>query len=277
MDENMNPITEQAEQAQVENGGQDPVVADQETAEQQVEDTAEGGAEEGASGDGDRAESKQSHAERHAYKRMRQRAEREAEERLQADYDKQISESGAINPYTGEPFQSFEEFLKYGKRYREDQLQAQAQKQNRPVEQLRREEEDRVLANQKRREDAEKAREEKSRKKQQEFIAADAAAFMEEHPEVDLAALDKNKNFRRFCGSRYGNEPLSELYDDYIAIVGQAGAAAVAKAQSKKSRGVGGGSSAGGATLSADQQRSLEEWNRRNPDMKMTPKEFLSR
>lgn len=270
MGENMNPITEQTEQAQVDNGGQDPVVADQETAE--VEDTAEGGAEEGASGDGART---QTHAERTAYKRMRQRAEKEMREQLQKEYDDRISGTGILNPYTGEPFRSVEEFEQYGKRFRADQLAEMAKQQNRPVEQLQREAEDRELANQKRREDAEKAKQSKRQKEQEQFIREDAEAFIEAHPEVDLRALTSNKQFLRFCGSRYGNEPLSELYDDFVEIAGAAAKAAVTKAQSKQARGVGGGSSTGGAALSAEQQTMLERWNRDHPEMKMSPKEYL--
>ncbi|MBQ9719215.1 MAG: hypothetical protein IJV64_00815 [Oscillospiraceae bacterium] len=270
MDENMNPITEQAESAQVENGGQDPVVADQEPAE--VENTAEGGAEEGASGDGDR---KQTHAENAAYKRMRQRAEREAREQLQREYDERISKTGIINPYTGEQFRSVEEFEQYGQRFRADQIADMARQQNRPVEQLQREAEDRELANQKRREDAEKAKQTKKQKEMQQFIQEDAAAFVEEHPEVDLRTLTSNKMFLKFCGSRYGREPLSELYEDFLEIGGAAAKAAVTKAQSKQARGVGGGGSTGGAALSADQQGALERWNRDHPEMKMTAKEFM--
>lgn len=41
-------------------------------------------------------------------------------------------------------------------------------------------------------------------------------------PEADLAGLDASESFRRFCGSRYGREPLSELYADYLEVAGGA-------------------------------------------------------
>ena len=38
-----------------------------------------------------------------------------------------------------------------------------------------------------------------------------------------------------------------------------------------------GGGSTGGVTLTPAQQKSLDDWNRANPDMQMTAKEFLQR
>lgn len=108
----------------------------------------------------------------------------------------------------------------------------------------------------------------------QAFLQRDAQDFKEKHPEVDLMKLNENQNFLRFCGSRYGVESLAKLYDDYKEIVGGAESAARAAVEhrSKRSTGSGGG---GGDILTAKQRASLEAWNRANPDMKMTAKEFL--
>ena len=108
----------------------------------------------------------------------------------------------------------------------------------------------------------------------QAFLQRDAQDFKEKHPEVDLMKLNENQNFLRFCGSRYGVESLAKLYDDYKEIVGGAEKAArtAAEHRSKRSTGSGGG---GGDILTAKQRASLEAWNRANPDMKMTAKEFL--
>lgn len=111
-----------------------------------------------------------------------------------------------------------------------------------------------------------------------QWIRGDAQAFAAEFPEVDLAELDNNKAFRRFCGSRYGREPLAGLYRDYLEIAGGAEQAGRARSEGKQARETGTGSGRGGGDgLTAAQQRDLEEWNRAFPGMKMTAKEFLSR
>ena len=91
-----------------------------------------------------------------------------------------------------------------------------------------------------------------------------------------LEKLEKNKSFLTFCGSRFGKEPLGDLYDTYLEVVGEAGRAAVAKQAGRNDRSTGGGST-GGVTMTASQQRSLDAWNAANPDMAMTAKEFLKR
>lgn len=111
------------------------------------------------------------------------------------------------------------------------------------------------------------------------FIQSDVLDFKARHPEMDadgLAALENNPQFRRFCGSRFGCEPLANLYEDYLALVGSAESAAAARRMSRSARSTGGGSS-GGAALSPAQKRALEAWNNAHPDMAMTAGEFLKR
>ena len=110
---------------------------------------------------------------------------------------------------------------------------------------------------------------------QQSFIQEDIRDFLAKHPEVDLVKLDETPSFRRFCGSRYGAESLAKLYDDYCEIVGGAEKAAHAAAQSRSKRSTGSGGG-GGDILTSAQRASLEAWNRENPDMKMTAREFLN-
>ena len=121
------------------------------------------------------------------------------------------------------------------------------------------------------------ARQEETAAREREFIARDADEFMRRHPEVDLTLLDGDRAFRRFCGSRYGREPLAELYEDYVEIAGVQRSAALAGAGSKARRETGAGGGSGASTLTAAQQRDLDEWNRTFPEMKMTAKEFQSR
>ena len=109
------------------------------------------------------------------------------------------------------------------------------------------------------------------------WIAEDAAAFVEAYPEADLAKLDGDARFRRFCGSRYGREPLKDLYADWLELTGAAAREAAVRNASKSERSTGTGGGAGADTLTAAQQRDLDEWNRSFPNMKMSAKEYLSR
>ena len=118
---------------------------------------------------------------------------------------------------------------------------------------------------------------EESRRQLLDFVAADAAEFSRRFPDVDLSRLDGDGAFRRFCGSRYGREPIAELYEDYLALAGSVREAARSSAESKTRRATGSGGGSGGENLTSAQQRSLDEWNRAFPDMKMTAKEYLSR
>lgn len=110
---------------------------------------------------------------------------------------------------------------------------------------------------------------------QQAFLERDVQDFLAKHPEVDIVLLDANPIFRRFCGSRYGMESLAKLYEDYREIVDGAEKAARAAVQSRSKRSTGSGGG-GGDILTAKQRASLEAWNRANPDMKMTAREFLN-
>ena len=75
------------------------------------------------------------------------------------------------------------------------------------------------------------------------FIADDARECSRRFPEADLAGLDASESFRRFCGSRYGREPLSELYADYLEVAGGALRAAQARGESRAARSTGSGGS----------------------------------
>ncbi len=110
-----------------------------------------------------------------------------------------------------------------------------------------------------------------------ERLARDVREFTRRYPQVDLERLRNDGNFMLFCGSRYGNEPLVKLFEDYAALLDSVREEERARTESKADRGTGSGGSGGGQALTADQQKALEEWNRAYPQMKMTAKEFLSR
>lgn len=242
--DNENPITDEIDETEVQDGGE----AGNEDRQEQAE--AEGGAAESAEepGDGDRGR-KQTHELNAAAKAARKQAERETEERMRKKFDEEIAATGIPNPYTGKPFGSWKEFQDYSKR----------------------------LAAQKRAELQEQADAKKREDERRAFIMADAKAFMEKFPKVDLQKLDENTKFRRFCGKRYGVEPLADLYQDYLDLVGSVAAETAAKASSRNARGAGNGTGSTGGGLTAEQRETLEAWNRNNPELKMTEKEFLER
>ena len=110
------------------------------------------------------------------------------------------------------------------------------------------------------------------------FVQQDVLDFIERYPGFDadgLEELERNEQFRRFCGTRYAREPLAQLYGDYLTVVDGAGAAAVSRANSRSARSTGGGT-AGGTALSPEQRKALERWNEANPEMAMTAKEYLN-
>ena len=206
--DNENPITDAIDETEAQQDGGE---AGNEDRQEQAE--TEGGAAESAEepGDGNRGQ-KQTHELNAAAKAARKQAERETEERMRRKFDEEIAATGIPNPYTGKPFGSWKEFQDYSKRFHDEQIRQRAQDEQRTEEDIRREDEDKRLAAQKRAELQEQADAKKREDERRTFIMADAKAFMEKFPKVDLQKLDENKKFRRFCGKRYGVEPLADLY-----------------------------------------------------------------
>lgn len=269
MDDFENQVTEQ------ETAGQESVVdSQQEDVTDQEQDTGEGGKSEPAP---QKQIPSQSHQDNAAAKAARIRAEQETTERLRKRYDDQIAGMGIPNPYTGKPFRSFKEFQEYGEQFRAERMKQEAKRQGKTVEELQEEEENRSYLSRKRREEKEQQQAMKALQERQDFVRSDLAKFVEKFPDVDPGKLEKNPKFQKFAKNRLYKEPLSELYADYLDIVSDAERAAIEKAASKNARGTGGGQSGGKDLMTPSQREALEEWNRDNPDMKMTAKEFLSR
>ncbi|MBR2896859.1 MAG: hypothetical protein IKC04_03125 [Oscillospiraceae bacterium] len=219
---------------------------------------------------------KQTREENAAIRAARLKASKDAREAALREADAEIAAAGIENPYTKKPFSSMKEFKEYAAQVKRARLEEEADRTGRTVEELEEDAENRAFLSRLRKqiqwqEMGEFAQGEES------FVSRDLRDFVEKHPEMNspekLEALENNKAFRRFCGSRFGKEPLAELYEAFQDLVGTSGAAAVAKAASKNDRSTGGGSS-GGVTLTPSQKRELDEWNRANPDMPMTEREF---
>lgn len=271
MDEFENQVTEETE---LDTAGRESVVDSQE--EDAANTEQDPGAGENADPASQRQDGKQSHQDNAAARAARIRAEQETAARLQKQYDEEVAGMGIINPYTGKPFSGFKDFLEYGKRYREDKLEEEAKKQGKTVEELREEEENKSFLARKRKEEKERQEAMKALEQQKAFVAADLDAFVKKFPGVDPGKLEQNAKFRKFSKGRLYKEPLYEIYQDYLDVVGDAERSAVEKAAARSARSTGGGQSGGGDLLTAKQRAELEEWNAANPSMKMTAKEFLS-
>ena len=258
------------------------VVDQQSGSEEEDGNTGEGAAE--AESDGaDRNEHHQTREDNAAAKAARLRATREAEAKAakmqaeaKAEADRRIQAAGVINPYTGKPFSSIEEFEDYSKKVKDAEIAKKARETGKSVSQLTEEEEAAEYIRRKRQEESEAESKRREEDKQKEFFKNDLLDFMDRYPAVDVQKLDNNQAFRKFCGSRYGKEPLADLYESYVELVGDASKAATIKAEAKSARSTGTGEK-GGEVLSPAQKKALDEWNKMNPEMAMTPKEFLSR
>lgn len=239
----------------------------------QGDDAAEQGSEGGqSSGNADRGQ--QSHEDNRRYQAARRAGEQAGYDKAMREVNERIARGRMRDPNTGEEIDSLDKLDSYTASVRTNRIQSRAKAEGKSVAQVTEEEDTRDwIAEQRRRQKAE----EKKPESQQDFISRDLVDFQSRHPEADVRKLDNDRNFRRFCGSRYGREPLADLYEDYLEIAGEREAAALARAESKTSRATGSGGGSGSETLTASQQRALDEWNRNYPNMKMTAKEFLSR
>lgn len=222
----------------------------------------------------------QSREENSAIRAARIRARREAEAEARARMDEEIAGLGIVDPYDkSRTFRSMKELREYQERFRRDALAQEAKKTGRSVEEVTEDAANREYVSRKRREEAEQTAAAERAREQKRFFENDVLDFIGKYPQFDqksLAELENNQKFRRFCGSRFGREPLSDLYGAYLEVVGEAGAAAVAKATSRQQRSTGSGST-GGVQLSPAQKAALDTWNAEHPEMAMTAKEFLRR
>lgn len=217
---------------------------------------------------------RQSREENARYQAARKAGESAGFRRAEERYQNALAKLGLSDPDGGGAIDSLDVLESYADKARAARLKKAAAESGRTVQDLEEEEDAKEVVRKQKRERAEREKAER----QKDWIAQDAAAFVREHPDVDISKLDGNAKFRRFCGSRYGKEPLSELYADWQELVGEEAAAkAVEKAAKKAERSTGAGGGGVSAGLTAAQQRELDEWNREYPNLKMTAKEFLER
>ena len=238
--------------------------------------------EEGVDEDGKPAEDEREEAggqtrrENAAARAARLRAKREAEAEADRRVGERLAKSGLVNPYTHKPFTSLQEVEEYGERVRQAQIKKVAKESGRSEEEVSAEMADKDFLRRMRQEADGKDAERKAKAEREAFILADVMDFVGRYPDVDVDKLERNESFREFCGSRFGKEPLGDLYGSFLKVTGAAGQAAVARQKGRSDRSTGGGST-GGMTMTPSQQKALDAWNAANPDMAMTAKEYLAR
>lgn len=221
----------------------------------------------------------QSREENAAIRAARLRARREAEAEAQRAADERFASVGIMNPLTKKPFGSLKEWEDYGAAVKREQRAEEAKKTGKSVEELEEDAANREFLTRMRKEAEAQQKAAQEASKQKAFFQQDVLDFIAKYPQMgvqEVARLEQDKKFRQFCGSRFGHEPLANLYADYQTLIGEAGKTAVAKAATKAARATGSGT-AGGVILSPSQKTALDAWNAEHPEMAMTAKEFLGR
>lgn len=100
--------------------------------------------------------------------------------------------------------------------------------------------------------------------------------FVESYPDIDTDSLTNDAKFIKFAKKHKGE--LKEIYEDYAELMEEASLSIAEKFKKSESRSTGGGKntpSSGSVKLDSSQQKTLDEWNKRYPHMKMTPQEFI--
>ena len=219
----------------------------------------------------------------------RTQGEADTRQKLEADF----AGANVINPTTGKPFASMAEYQSYGK----EQLLQRQKQEARDTKRKGQSEDDRLkeiqerdrlvelgraaekkAADDKRQADAD-AEAVEAQRQLNAFLVKDGRAFQTKYPDVSIADLEKNEEFREYCDDRYadGKHSLIKLYESYMKLIGNVGRAARVSKESKDNRSTSGSRNGGGSTLTASEKASLEEWNRTYPQLKMTESEFAQR
>jgi chromosome segregation ATPase len=100
----------------------------------------------------------------------------------------------------------------------------------------------------------------KQAQQQKEAWESQTKEFEKAYPDVDLEQLDKNSKFLKFIKGKTGT--LKEMYEDFVELVGEAEASAIAKAMAKNERSTGSGKSSsadGGGYGLTDRQKMLAQ------------------
>lgn len=202
----------------------------------------------------------------------RRSGERAGYSKARKEADDEIASFGRIDPRTQKPIRTYQDVVAYLRGQEDAEIEAEASRSKRSTEDVRREREARKIGE--RQMNAAQQEEERSRR-----LKEDYDNFVDElGAEQAAKTFKKGSPFYKFAGKRIGNEPLMDIYNDYLEFTDGMATASAARKESKTQRGTGSGSGAGSSEgLTSREQKDLDEWNRRNPQMKMTAKEWKSR
>ena len=115
-------------------------------------------------------------------------------------------------------------------------------------------------------------------KLQEENYQAQRKLLLEKH-EVDADNLEKNAKFMKFMKGK-SNINLIEEYEDFVDFIGETETEAIKKVMSKEARSTSGGkgeNSGGNHGLTKDQMETVNDWNKKNPRMQMSYREFAEK
>jgi len=101
--------------------------------------------------------------------------------------------------------------------------------------------------------------------------------FVKDYPDIDTKVLTRDKKFIKYASKHKGE--LSEIFEDYKEFMEDASQSITEKFKKSESRSTGSGKNnpaSGSVKLSTDQEKTMNEWNKRYPKMKMTPADFVN-
>lgn len=94
--------------------------------------------------------------------------------------------------------------------------------------------------------DQKKAQEAQAQIETQKRIDAELAEFNTKYPDIDLDKLAENEKFNKFVKRSNVNLSLTEIYEDYVELIGDTEKAAIAKVKSNLERSTSSGKAKGG-------------------------------
>ena len=183
MDENMEAVTP-------EEGSEGGVVTAETGAE--AEETAGEKKQEAAE------PARQSREENARYQAARKAGESAGFRRAEERYQSALAKLGLSDPDGGGAIDSLDVLESYADKARAARLKKAAAESGRTVQDLEEEEDAKEVVRKQKRERAEREKADAEAERQKDWIAQDAAAFVREHPDVDISKLDGNAKFRRF-------------------------------------------------------------------------------
>lgn len=126
--------------------------------------------------------------------------------------------------------------------------------------------------------EAEKARkaEEEKIAQEEKRIDQDLADFKAQNPDVNINDYLDSEHFQAYAEDFLeAKVPIGKIIKGYKTLM--SGQEVIRKVKSRDERSVSSSYGGVGVSLTTDEAASLAEWNRANPTMKMTAKEYLTR